>query len=80
MSHNARPQSSDFSVTEVQSEMVAAAESKRQPEPQTSSIESVQVVTAEDAIAPGRTLDDNMTSIKLHFKPERVKAFVHEAA
>ena len=40
--------------------MVAAAESKRQPEPQTSSIESVEVVTAD--AAPGRTLDDNMTS------------------
>ena len=48
-------------MTEVQSEMVAAAESKRQPEPQTSSIESVEVVTTD--AAPGkRTLDDNMTS------------------
>ena len=65
-------------MTEVQSEMVAAAESKRQPEPQTSSIESVEVVTAD--AAPGRTLDDNMTSKKLQFRPERVKAFVHETA
>ena len=42
-------QTSDFSVTEVQSEMVAAAEqsSRGQPEPQTSSIE------VTDA-APGR--------------------------
>ena len=32
-------QTSDFSVTEVQSEMVAPAESSKQPEPQTSSIE-----------------------------------------
>ena len=37
-------------MTEVQSEMVAPAESSRQPEPQTSSIE------VTDA-APGRTLD-----------------------
>ena len=58
-------------MTEVQSEMVAAAESKRQPEPQTSSIESVEVVTTD--AAPGkRTLDDNMqTSKKLQFRPER---------
>ena len=66
-------------MTEVQSEMVAAAESKRQPEPQTSSIESVEVVTTD--AAPGkRTLDDNMTSKKLQFRPERVKAFLHETA
>ena len=50
-------QTSDFSVTEVQSEMVAAAEqsSRGQPEPQTSSIE------VTDA-APGRTNLDTLTS------------------
>ena len=55
-------QTSDFSVTEVQSEMVAPAESSKQPEPQTSSIE------VTDA-APGRSKWENLRTTKhIHLK------------